>query len=131
MSNSGPHSDWDLEQVSAAWLAAVSTDMPPDDWVERWQDERRMDGDYAAMWRFVLSLCKKVATEDDETIGMIGAGPLHDSIDTWPDRTLRAIEADAGVNRTLLDALSTVVAPDIAIRERIKAILARYGEGQQ
>jgi len=81
------------------------------------------------MWRFVLKLCEDVANDDSDMIGMIGAGPLHDVIDTWPDAALTSIEAEVDATPTLLRALSIVIAPTALAQQRIDAILARHGQG--
>ncbi|HEV3322343.1 MAG TPA: hypothetical protein VG147_09160 [Solirubrobacteraceae bacterium] len=125
MSDMEPVSDSDIQQVSAAWLAARSADESVDDWVEDWQDERRIQGDYMAMWRFVLRLCDDVQDNDSDTIGMIGVDPLWSMVNRWPDVTFTLLEGDAAKNLILLKALSSVITDDPAVRDRLDAILAR------
>jgi hypothetical protein len=118
-------SDSDIRQVSAAWLAARSADDPVDDWVEDWQDRRGIRGDYMAMWRFVLRLCDDVQDGDSDTIGMIGVDPLWSMVNRWPDETFSLLEGEVAKNPTLLEALSSVITDDPAVRDRLDAILAR------
>ncbi len=127
MSDMDPASEYDIEQVSGAWLASRAVGSATDDWVENWQVRREMSGDYTAIWRFVVKLCENVASNDSETIGLIGAGPLWDMIYTWPDKALSLIEAEVATNRTLVEALSIIVTDESLVRERIDAILARHG----
>ena len=126
-----PPSDSDIERASATWLACQAVGDAPDDWVEHLEEDWRRDGDYAAMWRFVLKLCQDVADDDSETIGMIGAGPLHDTIHTWPDKALKSIEAAVNGNPKLLQALAIILPHTQSIGERIDAILARHGQERQ
>jgi hypothetical protein len=128
MSHMEPVSESDIQRVSAAWLASQSAGDSPDGWVIDWQEERRGEGDYMAMWRFVLKLCKSVAGDDSETIGMIGADPLWFMIYTWPDETAGLIEAEVPKNPTLLRVLAGTWTQGFPIRERLDAILARHGQ---
>lgn len=128
MSDMTPASDRDIERVSASWLASQAADEAPDDWVEQWQTKRCVDGDYMAMWRFVLRLCVDVSDDDSETIEMIGVDPLNGMIITWPDTALTLIEAEVVTNSTLLEALSIVLTDSPIVRDRIDAILARHGK---
>jgi hypothetical protein len=129
MSNRQSPDESEIAQASGSWLASQRAGEAPDDWVESWQDERRIADDYMAMWRFVLKLCDDVDREDDETIGMIGAGPLWGMCDRWPERTLTLIEAE-GVNPTLVKALAIVVTSDPAVYDRIDGILGRDNREQ-
>lgn len=124
-----PPSDELIAQLSRAWLTAQTADEAPSDWVESQQDDWVRFGNYAAMWRFVLRLCQDVSDDDDDTIGMIGAGPFWSVIHEWPDAALTAIEAETDLHPTLLRALSGVVAPTDLAQQRIDAILARHGRG--
>jgi hypothetical protein len=125
-SDAEPVSESDIQRVSAAWLAFQSADDSPEDWVEDWQDKRRSQGDYMAMWRFVLRLCEDVRGDDSETIEMIGVDPLWSMIYRWPNETLTLIEAEVPRNPTLLKALQIILTDESSVRERIDAILARH-----
>lgn len=129
MSDAEPVSERDIEQVSASWLASQAADNPPEDWVESWQGERRMGGDYTAMWRFVLKLCEDVADDDSDMIGMIGVDPLNSMIITWPDKALTLIEAEVATNPTLHEALAIVLTTEQPVRDRIDRILERDEQG--
>ena len=128
MNDKQPTSDADIEQASAAWLARRAAGDAPPEWVQDLQLDWVRFGDYEATWRFVLRLCKGVADDDRDTIGMIGADPLHDLIVTWPDAVLTSIEAEVVTNPTLLQALTTIVTQTQHIRGRIDTILARHGQ---
>lgn len=86
-----------------------------------------MNGDYEAMWRFVLKLCEDVAHDDSELIAMIGVDPLNGMIITWPDEALALIEAEVATNSTLREALSIVLTDSPTVRDRIDAILGGHG----
>jgi hypothetical protein len=120
-----PVSESDIQRVSAAWLASRSADESLDEWVIEWQDERLWQGDYVAMWRFVLRLCEGVRDDDSEIIGMIAADPLWSMIYRWPDETLTLIEAEVPKNLTLLKALPIILTDEPSVRERLDAIIAR------
>jgi hypothetical protein len=124
-----PPSDELIAQLSRAWLTAQIGDEAPPEWVEDQEVDWVRFGNYAAMWRFVLRLCQDVSDDDDDTIGMIGAGPFWSAIHEWPDAALTAIEAETDPHPTLLRALSGVIAPTEIVERRIDAILARHGQG--
>jgi hypothetical protein len=128
MSDPARPSDLDIERASAAWLAYQATQEEQYDWVVERQDDWLIHGDYDSMWRFLLKLCMDVANDDDDTIGMIGAGPLENMIVTWPDTALRLVTAEVGRNPTMLQALAGVWTQGLPIRGRLDAILARHGQ---
>jgi hypothetical protein len=128
MNDRQPPSDPDIDRASSAWLAYQATEDEQYDWVIELQDDWLIHGDYDSMWRFLLKVCTDVAKDDDDTIGMIGAGPLYDMIHTWPDEALASIEAEASQNPTLLRALSIVITSVPAVRDQIDAILANDTE---
>jgi len=124
-----PPSDERIAQLSRAWLTAQTRDDAPPEWVVEQEDDWVRFGNYAAMWRFVLRLCQDVSDDDDNTIGMIGAGPFWSVIHEWPDAALTAIEAEAEPHPTLIRALSIVTTSTEIVEQRIDAILARHGRG--
>jgi hypothetical protein len=124
VSNVEQPTDSDIARASAAWFAYQATEAEKYDWVRDLQDRWREDGNYEAMWRFVLELCKDVANDDDDMIGMIGAAPLEDMIVSWTDTALRLVEAEVKKNPTMLRALAGTWTQGLPIRERIDAILA-------
>jgi hypothetical protein len=128
MSNVEQPSDSDIARASTAWLAYQATEDEQYDWVIEQQDDWLLRGDYDSMWRFILKLCEDVASDDDDIIGMIGAGPLENMIVTWPDTALRLVAAEVGRNPTMLQALAGVWTQGLPIRERLDAILARHGQ---
>jgi hypothetical protein len=124
-----PPSDELIAQLSRAWLTAQIGDEAPPEWVGEQEDDWLRFGNYAAMWRLVLRLCQDVSDDDDNTIGMIGAGPFWSVIHEWPDAALTTIEAETDPHPTLLRALSIVTVPTEILEQRIDAILARHGLG--
>jgi|SRR5580658_4731817 hypothetical protein len=121
-------SDEEIARVSEAWLALQATKDSQYDWSVDARERWREAGDYSAMLRLVLQLCRDVAPDDDEGIGMIGVSPLEDLIDGWPDAALSLVEKEVDSNPVLLQALKCVWTRQPAVRLRIDAILAARGE---
>ncbi len=121
-------SDKEVARVSEAWLALQATKDSQHDWSVDAKETWREAGDYSAMLRLVLQLCRDVAPDDGENIVMIGVSPLEDLIREWPDATLSLVEKEVDSNPTLLKALKSVWTRQQAVRERIDAILAAHGE---
>ncbi|HWY89934.1 MAG TPA: hypothetical protein VNY31_04620 [Solirubrobacteraceae bacterium] len=128
MSDVEQPSDSDIARASTAWFAYQATEDEQYDWVIDLQNDWRENGNYEAMWRFLLKLCMDVANDDDDMIGMIGAAPLEDMIVTWPDTALRLVEAEVEKNPTMLRALAGTWTQGLPIRGRLDAILARHGQ---
>ncbi len=125
MSDVDQPTDSDIARASTTWFAYQATEDEQYDWVIDLQNKWRENGDYEAMWRFLLKLCMDVANDDYDMIGMIGAAPLEDMIVTWPDTALRLVEAEVEKNPTMLRALAGTWTQGLPIRGRIDAILAR------
>lgn len=121
-------SDEEVARVSEAWLALQATRDAQYDWSVDAKEAWREAGDYSAMLRLVLRLCRDVAPDDGENIGMIGVSPLEDLIDEWPDEALSFVEKEVESNAVLLQALKCVWTRQRTVRERIDAILAAHGE---
>jgi uncharacterized protein DUF6869 len=121
-------SDKEVARVSEAWLALQATKDSQHDWSVDAKEAWREAGDYSAMLRLVLQLCRDVAPDDGENIVMIGVSPLEDLISEWPDATLSLVEKEVDRNPVLLQALKSVWTRQQAVRERIDAILAAHGE---
>lgn len=121
-------SDEEVARVSEAWLALQATKESQYDWSVDAKETWREAGDYSAMLRLVLQLCRDVALDDDERIGMIGVSPLEDLIEEWPDAALALVEKEVESNPVLLQALKFVWTRQPAVRDRIDAILAAHGE---
>jgi hypothetical protein len=128
MSNSSHPDDSEIERAAAAWLSCQGKGERAPSWVHDLTDSYVDSGQNEAMWRFVLRLCARVSPGDVETIDMIGVGPLYDMISAWPDATLGLIEAEVATNPTLLRSLSVGITSKQPERQRLDAILARYGE---
>jgi hypothetical protein len=128
MSDMDQPNDLDIAQASTAWFAYQATEDEQYDWVINLQNQWRENGNYEAMWRFILKLCKDVANDDDDMIGMIGAAPLEDMIVSWTDTALSMIEVEVEKNPTMLRALAGTWTQGLPIRERLDAILARHGQ---
>jgi hypothetical protein len=126
MSDFEQPSDSDIVRASAAWFAYQATEDEQYDWVIDLQNDWRENGNYEAMWRFLLRLCMDVANDDEDMIGMIGAAPLEEMIVTWPDTALRLVEAEVQKNSTMLRALAGAWTQGLPIRGRLDAILARH-----
>ena len=122
-----PPDGQEITRVSEAWLLLQATKDAQYDWSVDLKEAWREAGDYSAMSRYVLQLCRDVAPDDGESIGMIGASPLEDLIETWPDMGLLLVENNVESNPVLLQALKSVWARQPAVRERIDAILAAHG----
>ena len=118
--------DQEIARVSEAWLLLQATKDTQYDWSVDSKEAWREAGDYSAMSRYVLQLCRDVAPDDGESIGMIGASPLEDLIEIWPDAGLSFVERNIDSNPALLQALKSVWARQPAVRERIDAILATH-----
>jgi hypothetical protein len=127
MSDLGPASEWDMQQISAAWLASATAGGDLDDRVACWLDKWLMAGDYMAIWRLMLMLCRDVASDDSDTIEMIGHD-LSRMIEEWPDPALALIEAEVAGNPTLFKALLNVSRGGKVTADRIDAILIRHVE---
>jgi hypothetical protein len=121
-------SDEEVARVSEAWLALLATKDSKYDWSVDAKEAWREAGDYSAMSRYVLRLCRDVAPDDGERIGMIGASPLEDLIDAWPDTALSLVEGEVDDNPVLLQALKSVWTRQPTVQERIDAILVARGE---
>jgi hypothetical protein len=121
-------SDKEVARVSEAWLALQTTGDPQYDWSVDTMETWREAGDYSAMLRLVLQLCRDVAPDDGENIVMIGVSPLENLIGEWPDRALSCVEQEVKNNPVLLQALKCVWMRQPAVRQRIDAILAACGE---
>jgi hypothetical protein len=120
-------SDEEIAQVSEAWLALNATKDPQYDWSVDVREEWREAGNYSAMLRLVLQLCRDVAPDDKDNIGMIGVSPLEDLIEEWPDAALEFVEKEVDSNAVLLQALTSVWTRVPTVRQRIDAILAARG----
>jgi hypothetical protein len=120
--------DQEITRVSEAWLLLQVTKDAQYDWSVDAKEAWREAGDYSAMSRYVLQLCRDVAPDDGASIGMIGASPLEDLIEAWPDTGLSFVERNIESNPVLLQALKSVWTRQTAVRERIDAILAARGE---
>jgi hypothetical protein len=120
-------SDSDIARVSAAWLAYQATEDEQYDWVMDVQSKWQRYDDHDSMWRFLLKLCVDVPNDDDDLIGMIGAGPLEEMIVTWTETALALVETEVETNPTMLRALAGVWTQGLPIRERLDTILARNG----
>lgn len=127
MSDPGPPTDADIERAAAAWLSCRARGEETPTWVEELTLSCLTQGHSAAMWRFVLRLYAGVAPDDTETIEMIGIDPLWSMIREWPDATLASIEAEVDTNPTLARSLSVGITAQEPARQRLAAILARYG----
>ena len=121
-------SNEEIARVSKAWLALQATKDPQYNWSVDIKEEWREADDYSAMSRYVLQLCRDVEPGDNDTIGMIGASPLEDLIEGWPDAALVLIEGEVNTNPVMLQALKAVWTRVPAVRQRIDAILAARGE---
>jgi hypothetical protein len=119
--------DHEIARVSEAWLLLQVTNDAQYDWSVDAKEAWREAGDYPAMSRYVLQLCRDVAPDDEASIGMIGASPLEDLIEAWPDAGLSLVERNVESNRVLLQALKSVWTRQPAVREGIDAILAAWG----
>jgi hypothetical protein len=117
-------SDDEIERVSKAWLAFQVTRDSEHEWSVATWDSWLEVGDYAAMSRFVLQLCRDVAPDDHKAIAMIGAAPLEDLIQRWEDAGISLVEAEAENNPILLEALDSVWLRSETSRERITALRA-------
>ena len=121
-------SDEEVARISQAWLALLATRDSQYEWSVDAKETWREADDYSAMSRYVLQLCRDIAQDDGERIGMIGASPLEDLIDAWPDAAVSLVEREVENNPVLLQALKFVWTRQPAIQERIDAILAAHGE---
>jgi hypothetical protein len=120
--------DEEIVRVSKAWLALQATKDPQYEWSVDAKEQWREAGNYSAMSRYVLQLCRDVAPDDDDAIGMIGASPLEDLIEEWSDDALSLVEREVDTNPVILQALTFVWARVPTVRQRVDAILASRGK---
>jgi hypothetical protein len=120
-------SDDEIARVSKARIVYWATKDPQYDWSFDTEEVWREAGDWSAMWRYVLQLCRDVGPDENESIGMIGTSQLENLIEGCSDMALPLIEVEVESNPTLLQALSFVWTREQPVRERIDAILARHG----
>jgi hypothetical protein len=77
-------------------------------------------------WSVVRGICSLADPADDNTIGMIGAGPLEHFIEVWGDTAMDLIEPAATSAPILLEALRSVWAFREPVRPRIDRFLAAH-----
>jgi hypothetical protein len=116
-----------IERASQSWLAARAAGQPPSEWVHDLQMEWLSTGQLECMCQFILGLCEKVAPDDVDTIGLIGADPLLDLLLSFPDGALRAIEEMADQQPVVIDALFAIARGSQSHRSDIETLLARHG----
>jgi hypothetical protein len=117
-----------IEKVSRGWISYTARQDAIDEWVldpvAKWMNE----GQFDAVWRLILALCRQVDGADLSMIANIGAGPVEEMIRTFGHRALDVIEPAVGGNPILLKALAMVWLWDTPRRERIDEILATHGQ---
>jgi hypothetical protein len=115
--------------VADGWLTAqMSGDFPPN-WVERQTTQWQMEDDRDAMWQLILLLCRRITAQDNDTLELVGTGPLWELVHTWPDAALTLLEEEAPSNPRLRIALAVVMTDNRGATERIAAILAANPPG--
>jgi hypothetical protein len=116
-----------IERASRNWLKAQMAGKAPSEWVLDLQLEWLGTGKIEQMSQFILKLCEKVDSEDEDTIGMIGADPMLALILWFPDQALPAIDEMADKQPLVIDALSTIVGGSSPHQAGIEDILTRHG----
>jgi hypothetical protein len=129
-------SDEEIAQVCRAWISyeqrTEGTVIPDEDDPDWWAVEAVMDSEHnphcqMTQWRLILCLCSTVGSDDESTIGMIGAGPLETMIFSDGERAMDLIEPAADEHRNLLSALTHVWCFEEPVRPRIDRYLASRG----